>query len=136
MFCIKCGKNLKENDAFCGGCGDPQKNAANNNMGAGAAMGASVGNSFDRFEQENNTMAILGLVFAFVVNWLGLIFSIIGLQRAKEMNGKGRGMAMAGLIISIISIVLSIIWMILMFIYMREFMDWIQSIVEQSTRHH
>jgi len=40
---------------------------------------------------------------------LGIVFSILGLQKAKQMNGEGRGMALAGLWISIIYMVVSFI---------------------------
>jgi asparagine N-glycosylation enzyme membrane subunit Stt3 len=59
--------------------------------------------------QKTNTMAILGLVFAFVFSPLGVIFSAIGLKQIKERREGGRGLALAGLIISIISIVIAII---------------------------
>ena len=57
-----------------------------------------------------NVFAILGFIFAFVISPLGLIFSIIGLSKAKKMGGKQKGLAIAGLIISIISIVIWIIY--------------------------
>ena len=57
----------------------------------------------------NNIFAILGLIGAFVWDIAGLILSIIGLKKAKTMGGKGKGMAMAGLIISIARIALAIL---------------------------
>jgi len=63
--------------------------------------------------QKTNTMAILGLVFAFVFSPLGVIFSAIGLKQIKERREGGRGLALAGLIISIISIVLGILAVVL-----------------------
>jgi hypothetical protein len=62
--------------------------------------------------QKTNTMAILGLVFAFVFSPLGVIFSAIGLKQIKERREGGRGLALAGLIISIISIVLGILMVV------------------------
>lgn len=56
-----------------------------------------------------NVFAILGFIFSFFFSILGLIFSIIGLSKAKKMGGKQKGLAVAGLIISIITIVISII---------------------------
>lgn len=35
---------------------------------------------------------------------LGLIFSSIGLAKAKKVEGKGKGLAIAGLVISLIGI--------------------------------
>lgn len=54
---------------------------------------------------QKNTNAILGFVFTLlgILIWpfliLGLIFSIIGLNDAKKMGGKGKGLAKAGIII-------------------------------------
>jgi peptidyl-prolyl cis-trans isomerase B (cyclophilin B) len=63
--------------------------------------------------QKTNTMAILGLVFAFVFSPLGIVFSGIGLKQIKERRESGRGLALAGLIISIISIVIGILAIVL-----------------------
>ena len=57
-----------------------------------------------------NVFAILGFIFAFVFAPLGLIFSIIGLVKAKKMGGKQKGIAVAGLILSIIFTIGWIIW--------------------------
>jgi len=63
--------------------------------------------------QKTNTMAILGLVFAFVFSPLGIVFSAIGLKQIKQRREGGRGLALAGLIISIISVVLGILFLVL-----------------------
>lgn len=57
----------------------------------------------------NNAFAILGLIFAFIMPLLGLIFSIIGLIKSKKLGGKGKGPAIAGLIISVLIIVAVIV---------------------------
>lgn len=59
--------------------------------------------------QKTNTMSILGLIFAFFVPLLGLIFSAIGLKQTKRRNEGGRGLAIAGLIISIILMIIGIL---------------------------
>lgn len=61
-----------------------------------------------------NAFAILGFIFAFVISPLGLIFSIIGLSKAKKMGGKQKGLAVAGLIISVISILITVIYITLL----------------------
>ena len=58
-------------------------------------------------------MAILGLVFAFVFSPLGIVFSAIGLKQIKERREGGRGLALAGLILSIIFVALGILIVIL-----------------------
>ena len=62
-----------------------------------------------------NYPAIIGFVLSFSINILGLIFSIIGLQQAKRTGGEARGYALAGLIISILSIVIGI-WVLIVFV--------------------
>ena len=61
----------------------------------------------------SNAFAILGFIFAFLISPLGLIFSIVGLSKAKKMGGKQKGLAIAGLIISIISVLIILIYIIL-----------------------
>lgn len=68
-------------------------------------------------EQLKNGMATAGFVLALVtiflgwipvLGWiiwlLGLIFSSVGLAKAKKVGGKGKGLAIAGLVISLIGI--------------------------------
>lgn len=61
-------------------------------------------------KKGTNVFAILGFIFAFVASPLGLIFSILGLALSKKFGGKQKGLAIAGLIISIVGI---IIWVVL-----------------------
>ena len=63
--------------------------------------------------QKTNTMAILGLVFAFVVSPLGIVFSAIGLSQIKQRRENGRGIALAGLILSIVFTVLGALILLL-----------------------
>ena len=56
----------------------------------------------NQIEKKTNGFAIAGLVCALLVGpILGLIFSIIGLKKSKECNS-GKGLSIAGIIISII----------------------------------
>lgn len=56
-----------------------------------------------------NGFAIVGFIFSFFIPLLGIIFSAIGLGKARQMNGKGRGLAGWGLALSIIGMVVLII---------------------------
>jgi hypothetical protein len=58
--------------------------------------------------QRTNTMAILGLVFAFVFSPLGIVFSAMGLSQTKKRGEGGRGLAIAGLVLSIVFLLISI----------------------------
>jgi hypothetical protein len=60
---------------------------------------------------KTNGMAITGFVCSLFCWPLGLIFSIIGMnQTSKDPSQGGRGLAIAGLIISIVSIVITVIF--------------------------
>jgi hypothetical protein len=56
-----------------------------------------------------NTLAIVGFVLAFVINVAGLVVSIIALSQIKRTGERGRGLALAGVIIGAASIVIGII---------------------------
>ena len=58
--------------------------------------------------QKTNTMAILGLVFAFVFSPLGIVFSAVGLSQIKQRREGGRGLAITGLVLSIVFLLISI----------------------------
>ena len=58
-------------------------------------------------QEPANGMAIAGFVCSFFFQVLGIVFSAIGLSRAnKSATKKGRGLAIAGLVISIVSLVI------------------------------
>ena len=62
-------------------------------------------------EKKTNILAILGFIFSFFIAIVGLVLSILGLNKSKE-TGSGKGLSIAGIVISSISIVMSILIMI------------------------
>ncbi len=65
-------------------------------------------------ENPGKTLGIVGLVLAFVANIVGLIVSIIALRKSKKAGFKN-GFALAGIIISIVSIIVGTIVVISIF---------------------
>lgn len=59
--------------------------------------------------QGSNTLALVGFILSFFVPLAGLICSIIGLRRAPQYGGNRKGLAIAGIVISIVSWILNII---------------------------
>jgi len=57
---------------------------------------------------KTNTLSIVGLVLAFVAPFIGLIISIISLSQIKKSREQGRGLAIAGIVISSIGLVISV----------------------------
>lgn len=51
---------------------------------------------------KTNTLAIVGLVIAFIVPLIGLILSIVALNQIKKSKENGKGAAIAGIVVSII----------------------------------
>ena len=54
--------------------------------------------------KKTNILAIFGFIFAFILPVLGLILSSVGLSGVKKKNLNGKGLAVAGIIISLIMI--------------------------------
>lgn len=65
---------------------------------------------------KTNTLAVLSLVFSFFFQLVGLILGIIALKQIKEKGEEGRGLAIAGIIISIVGMVFTLILLTLIII--------------------
>ena len=70
--------------------------------------------------RKTNTMAILGLVFAFVFSPLGIVFSAIGLSQIKKRREGGRGLAIAGLVLSIIFMLIGVLIFVFAFAAVQQ----------------
>ncbi len=88
MFCPKCGKDIRDDSVVCPYCG------------------TQVGMPVQQQPTRSNTVAIVGFIFAFFIPLVGLICSIIGVNNAKNCGGSGKGLAIAGIIISIVMMIL------------------------------
>ncbi len=105
-FCSECGKELKENSYVCENCGKKVEEKSNSNVSS---------NNIVYVQKKTNGFAIAGFVISLVsifccggTSWLGLIFSIIGLINAKKSEGEGKGLAIAGIVVSAILLLLLI----------------------------
>lgn len=58
--------------------------------------------------EKTNVLAIIGFILSFFVAIVGLILSILGLRESSKTN-RGKGLSIAGIIISCIQIIISII---------------------------
>lgn len=64
---------------------------------------------------KTNTLAIVGLVLAFVFSLAGLIVSIIARKQIKQTGEGGAGLALAGIIISALGLAFGLIYVIFVF---------------------
>ena len=95
MFCKNCGQELNEQAVICPHCG-----VATDNYAKTTAV-----------PEQKNTLALVGFILSFFVSLAGLIVSIIAYKNAKkpEFNGDGKSFALAGIIISAVSMGIGLI---------------------------
>ena len=105
MFCKNCGSEISDNAAVCPNCGT-QVNATGNVNNVN-----NVNNNVNNVNRTTgeNTIAIIGFVFSFFIALVGLICSIMGYKKAVNEGAPYKGLALAGIIISAISMVLGFI---------------------------
>jgi uncharacterized protein DUF4190/zinc ribbon protein len=98
MNCPTCGAQNLPNASFCSQC-------ATNLLAPYGAGPAGLPQM-----TRTSGMAIAGFILSFFCGLLGLIFSIIGYSECKKSNGTvtGEGLALAGIIISILSFLIGI----------------------------
>lgn len=114
MFCRNCGKEIKTEDVYCPYCGKNQKEL-NQEQTQKYVYRPSQEERSSYKETKMNTMAIASFVIAlvslFLSFWKGgvvglaaLILSIIAMRKIRENKEKGKGFAVAGIIIGAISV--------------------------------
>ena len=114
MNCSKCGGTSPDGAPFCSVCGTSLQLG-----GVRPAM------PMPPQATRTSGMAIAGFVCSFVCGLLGLILSVIGYNECKRSNGavSGKGLALAGLIISIISTAITVLG-ILAAVAIPSFLDY------------
>lgn len=62
-----------------------------------------------------NVLSLVAFIGSFFINLVGIICGHIALSQIKKTGERGRGFALAGLIIGYVSIALTLLWIILLF---------------------
>ena len=113
MYCRKCGREIPDDSVMCGYCGTPT-NPDNPYTYGGTPQNMDEGaNGLGIASMILGIVAILlaccagGKWLTFLVAAAGLILGIIALQKPKY--GSSRGMALAGVICSVIALLMKII---------------------------
>ena len=104
-FCTNCGKELAPGAVFCENCG------VRNDGGAPAPQQTAPVP-----QKKTNGCAIAGFVMSLLCGCLSpiaLILSIVGISKSKT-TGSGKGLAIAGTIISALGLILSILSLLFM----------------------
>lgn len=107
MYCKYCGGKVGENDLHCVHCGSKLEPVST----AVAQQNTTTQPTDKPEENEARTFAIMGFVFSFFFTIVGLILSIVALNKYKKQeNQESKGLATAGLVISIVSIAISVLY--------------------------
>ena len=130
-FCSNCGKEILNDDKFCMNCGksiNEKENQIQIEQSKNNETITQIQQPDNNVVTQNNNQTkytngfgIAGFVISLVslliccgsFSWLSLIFSIIGLVNANKNNGEGKGLSIAGIIISAIVVVLVIAFIVL-----------------------
>jgi hypothetical protein len=102
-YCTNCGTQNPDNAVYCSNCGQEFRDNTVYN-GSAYAYGQPS-------KPASNGFAIAGFVCSFFIPLLGWIFGGIGLSRSKNLDGKGRGMAIAALVIATVNFLIGFIFM-------------------------
>lgn len=109
MFCKFCGKPNEDGAKYCSSCG--------NDMEAEVAQNPVTENPVAATRKKTSGLAVASfvlslvglLVAAIICGTLGIIFASMAFKAIREQNLGGKGLATAGLVISICDIVLVLI---------------------------
>ncbi len=93
-YCANCGTEIKDGTTKCPKCDK----------------------SFVAEKKETNAMAIAGIICSFLLPLLGLIFSIVGLKKSKELDN-GKEISIIGIVVSSFLMVVRLIAIVFLLIF-------------------
>lgn len=113
MYCYNCGSELSDKAVICPNCGtvvnEQALRQAYEARDRQQQAQAQTAPQSQPAASPTNVLAIVGFVLSFFIGIAGLVCSCIGLSHSKKMNGKGKGLAIAGIVIGCVSIVCNLI---------------------------
>ncbi len=130
-FCPNCGNDLGDTQgSFCSACGKPieelktQDNVEHQPEPETRRDDELLKPQVQYVEKKTNGLAIAGFVVSFFAALVGLILSWIALSQIKDNpNQDGKGLAIAGVIISAATIVITILIVVLLIVFAENTAD-------------
>lgn len=138
MYCTKCGNKNEDGNNFCGYCGAALKSANQNgtpyvepdvnnqqNQNTNPYYNNQQNGYYNQYPKEpikrNNSFALAGFIvscggiaFGGLAGLVGIILSLIGFHQTNVRNEKGKGFAVAGIIIGCLFVCVTILLIIYM----------------------
>jgi len=109
MYCEKCGVLLDENNV-CPNCNTQTLETESDKLETANDSEKATAKKYSGKSITGFVLSLVGiLVAAIPCGIIGLVFSALGMKDAEINEYKGKGLAISGLIISIIDIVLGLI---------------------------
>ena len=94
-YCTNCGREISDSETLCDNC----------KSGTTTVITSTTVNPSST--SENNGYAIAGFVCSLAgLSIVGMILSIIGLNKCKKENANNKGLAIAGIVIAAVKLVL------------------------------
>jgi len=127
MFCPQCGEKNPDDSKFCSKCGEALTAAAAAPAAPAPAPAprAAAGEKTSGMAIAALVTGIAGFIFFGILSILAIIFGAIGIRQTnKDPSLKGRGMAVAGLVLGILGVAGGIIWLIIVTIWSTSFWWW------------
>ena len=110
MVCQNCGTNIDENQNFCPNCGAAKADNSNTSEMTEQKIAETASQAWSGKAITGFVLSLVGLIIAALpCGIIGLVFSAIALTQTVNKNLKGKGLAISGLVISIIDIVFGIV---------------------------
>ena len=106
--CPNCGKNIDNNANFCINCGSKQTKEAEIKEEKTTTVESTNSVPVSGLSITGFVLSLVSLICCGLTSPLGLIFSIIGLVKGDPDDKTGKGLAIAGIIISGILLLLFI----------------------------
>ena len=105
MHCIHCGAEIDDKAVICVYCGSQVAPAAG--MGTANPVGMK-----SEEEKKQNNLTTAAIICAVIVPVVGLILGFVALSKSKELNGAGKNLALAAVIVAAVRLALEVIYSI------------------------
>ena len=108
-YCSNCGREITEGSYFCDGCGTPVEEVNEKVVTNIPKYNYEVINKTNGWAIAGFVTSLCNIILCGLAAPISLTLSIVGIVFSKKYNGDGKGLSIAGIIISAIFVLLLII---------------------------